>query len=66
MSRARPDWFLPNGDQLRALTAGDELGPAIRDVLALGTGGVAVTLGADGCLVTRPDSGGYVHLLALA
>jgi sugar/nucleoside kinase (ribokinase family) len=59
------DWFLPNGDQLRALTARDELGPAVKDVLALGTGGVAVTLGADGCLVTRPDSGGYMHLPAL-
>jgi len=59
------DWFLPNGDQLRALTARDELGPAVKDVLALGTGGVAVTLGADGCLVTRPGSGGYRHLPAL-
>jgi len=45
------DWFLPNGDRLRALTARDELGPAVKDGLALGTGGVAVTLGADGCLV---------------
>jgi len=45
------DWFLPNGDQLLALTGRDDLGLAIKDVMALGTGGVAVTLGAGGCLV---------------
>jgi sugar/nucleoside kinase (ribokinase family) len=45
------DWFLPNGDQLLALTGRDDLSSAIADVLALGTGGVAVTCGADGCLL---------------
>ncbi len=54
------DWFLPNGDQLLALTGRQDLGSAIADVLALGTGGVAVTLGADGCLLAsqrQPDAG---------
>jgi sugar/nucleoside kinase (ribokinase family) len=83
---AATDWFLPNSDQLLALTGrgavarrdavaardgvaardavagcGDlaggrgELARAVADVLALGTGGVAVTLGADGCLVSAED-----------
>ncbi len=47
---AMTDWFLPNGDQLLALTGRHDLGSAMKDVLALGTGGVAVTLGAQGCL----------------
>ena len=46
---AMADWFLPNDDQLLALTGRDDLTSAIEDVLALGTGGVAVTCGADGC-----------------
>ncbi|HUB43197.1 MAG TPA: PfkB family carbohydrate kinase [Streptosporangiaceae bacterium] len=50
------DWFWPNADQLLALTGRTDLELAIGDVLALGTGGVAVTLGAGGCLVTsRPE-----------
>jgi sugar/nucleoside kinase (ribokinase family) len=48
---ALADWFCPNADQLRALTGRHDLEDAIGAVLALGTGGVAVTLGADGCLV---------------
>ena len=53
---ARPDWFLPNADQLLALTGRTSLAEAMNDVLALGTRGVAVTLGADGCLVaSRQD-----------
>jgi sugar/nucleoside kinase (ribokinase family) len=59
------DWFMPNGDQLLALTGRRDLGQAIKDVKALGTGGVAVTLGADGCLVAWPDSGAPVRLPAL-
>jgi sugar/nucleoside kinase (ribokinase family) len=52
------DWFWPNADQLLALTGRTDLELAIGDVLALGTGGVAVTLGADGCLVTCGASAG--------
>jgi len=59
------DWFLPNADQLLALTGRRDLGPAIKDVIALGTTAVAVTCGADGCLVAWPDSGGPVPLPAL-
>ena len=62
---AGADWFWPNGDQLRALTGRADLDLAIADVLALGTGGVAVTLGADGCLVTGTD-GGLTHIPAIA
>jgi sugar/nucleoside kinase (ribokinase family) len=61
---ARADWFWPNADQLRALTGHVDLDLAIAAVLALGTGGVAVTLGADGCLVTGPG-GGLTHIPAI-
>jgi sugar/nucleoside kinase (ribokinase family)/ribulose-5-phosphate 4-epimerase/fuculose-1-phosphate aldolase len=60
------DWFLPNSDQLLALTGRDHLAAAIEDVLALGTGGVAVTLGAGGCLVAWPGSGEPIALPAIA
>lgn len=59
------DWFMPNGDQLLALTGRRDLDAAIKDVKALGTGGVAVTLGPDGCLVAWPDNGAQVQLPAL-
>ena len=52
---AQADWFLPNADQLLALTGQASLEGAIKDVLGLGTQGVAVTQGADGCLLaTQP------------
>ena len=60
------DWFMPNGDQILALTDRTELAGAIEDVLALGTAAVAVTCGADGCLVAWRDSGAPVKLPALA
>src|SRR6266851_7682583 len=53
---ALTDWFLPNADQLRALTARASLADAIDDIMALGTGGVAVTWGADGCLIAGPGA----------
>ena len=62
---ARTDWFCPNYDQLLALTGRSDVDRAAVDVLALGTGGVAVTLGADGCLVTD-DPGQLVHVPAIA
>jgi sugar/nucleoside kinase (ribokinase family) len=64
----RADWFWPNADQLLALTGRMDLELAIADVLALGTSGVAVTLGPDGCIVTsRPgDDGGLTHIPAIA
>ena len=49
---AGTDWFLPNADQLLALTARDDLHAAIKDIHALGTPNVAVTLGAEGCLIS--------------
>jgi sugar/nucleoside kinase (ribokinase family) len=59
------DWFMPNGDQLLALTGRTKHADAVKDVLALGTGGVAVTLGPDGCLLAWPDGGAPVLLPAL-
>jgi sugar/nucleoside kinase (ribokinase family) len=59
------DWFLPNGDQLLALTGRDDLVSGIADVLALGCAGVAVTLGAGGCLVGWQGGGAPVALPAL-
>jgi len=58
------DWFCPNYDQLLALTGRADVDRAIADVLDRGTGGVAVTLGADGCLVTD-GAGGLVHVPAI-
>jgi sugar/nucleoside kinase (ribokinase family) len=63
---ALTDWFAPNADQLLRLTGREDLSEAIKAVLALGTGGVAVTLGADGCLVASQDRGTPVHLPAIA
>jgi sugar/nucleoside kinase (ribokinase family) len=65
------DWFWPNADQLLALTGRTDLERAIGDVLALGTGGVAVTLGGDGCLVTadapaNSGASGLTHIPAIA
>ena len=65
------DWFWPNADQLLALTGRTDLERAVGDVLALGTGGVAVTLGADGCLVTSEagadrSASGLTHIPAIA
>jgi len=62
---ASTDWFMPNGDQLLGLTGQPDHFSAIKEVLALGTGGVAVTLGADGCLVAARDAD-PVHLPAPA
>ncbi len=59
------DWFLPNGDQLAALTGCGDPFSAIKAVQLLGTGGVAVTLGAQGCLVAWPGGGDPVPLPAL-
>jgi sugar/nucleoside kinase (ribokinase family) len=59
------DWFMPNGDQILALTGREEPADAIKDVLALGTAAVAVTCGADGCLVAGPGSGAPAKLPAL-
>jgi len=60
------DWFCPNEDQLRRLTGRDDLTEAIADVLALGSRGVAVTLGENGALVTTGPaaSPGPVHIPA--
>jgi sugar/nucleoside kinase (ribokinase family) len=59
------DWFVPNGDQILALTGRTEPADAIKDVLALGTAAVAVTCGADGCLVAWSGGGAPVTLPAL-
>jgi sugar/nucleoside kinase (ribokinase family) len=45
------DWFCPNEEQLLGLTETDDLRAAAESVLALGTGGVAVTRGELGCRV---------------
>jgi sugar/nucleoside kinase (ribokinase family) len=57
---ALADWFCPNADQLLALTGRAGLDQAISDVLARGTGGVAVTLGEDGCLLATARMREYV------
>jgi sugar/nucleoside kinase (ribokinase family) len=62
---AAADWFAPNCDQLIALTGRRDLVMAINDVLALGTRGVAVTLGAQGCLVAWRGGGEPVLVPAI-
>jgi sugar/nucleoside kinase (ribokinase family) len=59
------DWFLPNRDQLLALTGRVDLTAAIADVLALGAGGVAVTCGADGCVIAWRGGGAPASLPAI-
>jgi sugar/nucleoside kinase (ribokinase family) len=62
---AAADWFLPNAEQLCSLAgSGSDVYWGIQKILNLGTGGVAVTLGADGCLVAWPGSD-PVHLRAI-
>jgi sugar/nucleoside kinase (ribokinase family) len=45
------DWFLPNEQQLRGATGRDDLTAAAEVVLDLGVGAVAVTCGAEGCVL---------------
>jgi len=59
------DWFLPNGDQLLALTGRASLDGAMDDIVALGTRGVAVTLGADGCRVATGQDPAAMALPAI-
>jgi sugar/nucleoside kinase (ribokinase family) len=63
---AQADWFLPNADQLLALTGQASLEDAVKDVLRLGTQGVAVTQGADGCLLATQPGCARERLPALA
>jgi sugar/nucleoside kinase (ribokinase family) len=49
------DWFMPNDDQLRGLTGAGDLVAAAEVLLARGVGAVAVTMGAKGALLVRPD-----------
>jgi sugar/nucleoside kinase (ribokinase family) len=63
---AQADWFLPNADQLLALTGQASVEDAVQDVLRLGTQGVAVTQGADGCLLATQPGCARERLPALA
>jgi sugar/nucleoside kinase (ribokinase family) len=58
------DWFLPNAEQLCALTDAPDVYSGIKKILNLGADGVAVTLGADGCLAAWPGND-PVHLRAI-
>jgi sugar/nucleoside kinase (ribokinase family) len=59
------DWFLPNADQLLNLTGRASLAGAVSDILTLGTGGVAVTQGADGCFLAARQNRAPVSLPAI-
>ncbi len=59
-ARLRPlmpyvQYFMPNSDQLAALTGATDLTAAARQVLALGTEAVLVSCGAEGCALVTPD-----------
>jgi sugar/nucleoside kinase (ribokinase family) len=54
---AQTDWFLPNEQQLRVSTGRDELAEAAKVARGLGAGALAVTCGADGCVVYDDDLG---------
>jgi sugar/nucleoside kinase (ribokinase family) len=49
------DYFLPNGDQVLALTSADDLEAGCRALLDRGVGCVAATCGADGVLLVDED-----------
>lgn len=51
------DWFMPNEQQLRASTGRDDLVEAADVARKLGVGAVAVTCGAEGCLLVHDDVG---------
>jgi sugar/nucleoside kinase (ribokinase family) len=57
------DWCLPNEEQIKGLTGQRDLRAAIRTVRSFGPSGVAVTCGADGCLLQ--DGEDLVKLPAL-
>ena len=52
---AELDYFLPNGDQVLALTGADSLEDGCRALIERGVGCVAATCGADGVLVVDGD-----------
>ena len=52
---AELDYFLPNDDQVLALTGADDLEAGCRALLERGAGCVAATCGADGVLVVDAD-----------
>ncbi|MGB8195865.1 MAG: sugar kinase [Acidimicrobiales bacterium] len=52
---AQIDWFLPNNDQVRSLTGLDDPADGARRLLDMGVGGVAITLGDQGCVVMTRD-----------
>ncbi len=49
------DYFLPNDDQVLALTGADDLEAGCRDLLDRGVGCVAATCGADGALLVGAE-----------
>ena len=59
------DYFLPNDDQLRALTGSDDLVDGARALIDLGVGTVAVTRGAQGALVVSARDVHEVPALAV-
>jgi sugar/nucleoside kinase (ribokinase family) len=63
---AQADWFMPNEDQLLNLTGRASLAEAMDDILTVGTQGVAVTQGANGCLVATQQTQAPESLPALA
>jgi sugar/nucleoside kinase (ribokinase family) len=52
---AELDYFLPNGDQVRALTGAESLENGCRALIERGVGCVAATCGADGVVVVDED-----------
>ena len=56
------DWFMPNADQACKLTATSTPEQAATQLLLVGVGGVVLTMGGDGSLLTTAH--GRVHLAA--
>jgi sugar/nucleoside kinase (ribokinase family) len=57
------DWFLPNSDQLLAITAAADLDGAVKTVLDAGAGAVAVTMGADGSRIVAGGTDAHIPAL---
>jgi sugar/nucleoside kinase (ribokinase family) len=58
------DYFLPNDEQVLALSGADELEAGCRELLDRGIGCIAATAGADGAVIA--DSGGVERVPAFA
>src|SRR5207248_10144959 len=59
------DYFLPNSDQLLAITGAADTDGAIKTVLDAGAGAVAVTMGADGSRIVADGTDAHIPAIGV-